>query len=171
MAEGRRSDSARRRQRVLRALDGASKKNERVSLAELARRAGVDRSFLYRHRDVLGKAHALQAEADGAPGLPAISRASLEADLVNAQERAARLASRAQQLEHRLAQALGERVWHDSGLGPPDGTYELEQRVAALEQEAVDLRLQLEERRQELDAARAANRELIVRLNVPRAPR
>jgi hypothetical protein len=35
----------------------------------------------------------------------------------------------------------------------------------------VDLRLQLEERRQELDAARAANRELIVRLNVPRAPR
>ena len=172
MAEGRRADSGRRRQRVLRAIDDARGKNERVSLAELARRAGVDRSFLYRHGDLLEKSHALQARPLGAPGVgPVVSLASLQADLLNAQERAARLASRAQQLEHRLSESLGEQVWRGSGLGPPDGTYQLEQRVVALEQEVVDLRLQLQERQQELVAARAANRELIVRLNSPRTPK
>ncbi|MGA3221106.1 MAG: DUF6262 family protein [Acidimicrobiales bacterium] len=172
MAEGRRADSGRRRQRVQQALDGATGKSERVSLSEFARRAGVDRSFVYRHGDLLAKFHALQAQPPGAPSVgPVVSRASLQADLLNAQQRALRLASRAQELEHRLSQALGEQLWRDSGIGLPDGTYQLEQRVVALEQEVVDLRLQLEERQQELDAARAANRELIARLNAPRAPR
>lgn len=112
MAEGRRADSGRRRQRVLRAIDDARGKSERVSLAELARRAGVDRSFLYRHGDLLEKFHALQARPLGAPGVgPIVSLASLQADLLNAQERAARLASRAQQLEHRLSESLGEHKY------------------------------------------------------------
>ena len=37
-----------------------------------------------------------------------------------------------------------------------------------LEQQVVDLRLQLEERDQDLTAARAANRELMTRLNAAR---
>ncbi|MFB8243348.1 hypothetical protein ACFC58_43135, partial [Kitasatospora purpeofusca] len=38
-------------------------------------------------------------------------------------------------------------------------------RITALEQQAVDLTGQLEERNEELQAARAANRQLISRLN------
>jgi hypothetical protein len=41
----------------------------------------------------------------------------------------------------------------------------LNQKITHLEQHAADLRLQLEERGQDLDAARAANRELMAQLN------
>jgi uncharacterized protein YceH (UPF0502 family) len=172
MAEGRRADSARRRQRVLQALNDTLGRGEQVNLSSLARRAGVDRSFLYRHSDLLGQLHGLQAQRPSTPGVgPAVSRASLEADLLNAQQRSARLAARVQQLEQRLSQALGEQAWHEAGLGAPRETYQLDQRVVTLEQQVADLRLQLEERGQELDAARAANRELMTQLNVPRARR
>ena len=172
MAEGRRADSARRRQRVLQALNDTLGRGEQVNLSNLARRAGVDRSFLYRHSDLLGQVHGLQAQPPSTSGVgPAVSRASLQADLLNAQQRSARLAARVRQLEQRLSQALGEQAWHESGLGAPGDTDQLEQRVIVLEQQVVDMRLQLEERGQELDAARAANRELMTRLNVPRVSR
>ncbi len=60
-----------------------------------------------------------------------------------------------------------KQAWHESGLGAPDDTDQLTHRIVTLEQQTVDLRLQLEERDQDLDAARAANRELITRLNTP----
>jgi hypothetical protein len=41
----------------------------------------------------------------------------------------------------------------------------LKQQVLSLEQHVVDLRVQLEERDQDLAAARAANRELMARIN------
>ncbi|MGB3013774.1 MAG: hypothetical protein WBB41_04105, partial [Candidatus Nanopelagicales bacterium] len=96
---------------------------------------------------------------------PKVSRASLQADLLAAHERAARLASHIQRLERRLSEALGERLWRESGLGAPQDLDELQQRITQLEQQAIDLRLQLEERDQDLAAARAANRELMTRLN------
>lgn len=57
------------------------------------------------------------------------------------------------------------QAWHESGLGAPDDIDQLKKQITMLEQQAIDLRLQLEERDQDLDAARAANRELITRLN------
>jgi hypothetical protein len=74
------------------------------------------------------------------------------------------MAARVQQLEKRLSEALGEQAWRASGLGAPDDIHALNQRIVTLEQ-VVDLRLQLEERDDELAAARAANRELMTRLN------
>jgi len=169
MAEGRRADSARRRQRVLKTLDGASHDGDEISVSGIARRAGVDRSFLYRHGDLLEQIHALEAQPATAAGVrPAVSRASLHADLLNAQQRVARLAARVHQLEQRLSDALGQQAWHESGLGAPDDIDQLNQRIVTLEQHIVDLRLRLEERDQDLDAARAANRELITRLNTSR---
>ncbi|MGH3441076.1 MAG: hypothetical protein ACRDUY_03350, partial [Nitriliruptorales bacterium] len=85
--------------------------------------------------------------------------------------RAARLAARVHQLEQRLSEALGEQAWRQSGLGAPDDIDQLKHQIVMLEQKTVDLRLQLEERDQDLDAARAANRELITRLNAPQATR
>ena len=62
MAEGRRADSARRRRRVLKALDAAAASGEEISVTSIARKAGVDRTFLCRHRDLLGQLHALEAQ-------------------------------------------------------------------------------------------------------------
>ena len=96
---------------------------------------------------------------------PAVTRASLQADLLAAEERAARLRARIQQLEKRLSEALGEQAWRESGLGTPADIDALGQKIIYLEQQAIDLRLQLEERGEDLAAARAANRELMAKLN------
>jgi hypothetical protein len=54
-----------------------------------------------------------------------------------------------------------EQTWRQTGLGAPDDIDALKQRTVNLEQQVVNLRLHLEERDDELAAARAANRELM----------
>jgi hypothetical protein len=167
MADGRRADSARRRQRVIAAISRAVTDGTEISVSAIARAAAVDRTFLYRHRDLLGQIHATQAgppAASGGAG-PAVTRASLQAGLLPAHERALRLHARIQQLEKRLSETLGEQAWRESGLGAPAGIDTLNHTITRLEQQAADLRIQLEERDSELAAARAANRELMAQLN------
>ena len=165
--QGRQADSARRRQRVIAVLGRATTDGTEISPSGIARAAGVDRSFLYRHRDLLDQIHALEATPPAAgdtPG-PTVTRASLQADLLAAGERAQRLHGRVRQLEKRLSEALGEKAWQESGLGVPADIDAVNQAVNHLEQQVIDLRLQLDERDQDLAAARAANRELIAQLN------
>ena len=168
MRKGRQADSARRRQRVIAAISKASADGAEISVSAIARAAGVDRTFLYRHRDLLAQVHALEAAppVTGAhePG-PAVTRASLQADLLAAHERATRLTARIQQLEKRLSESLGEQAWRESGLGAPADIDALTQKITCFEQQSADLRLQLEERNDDLAAARAANRELMAQLN------
>src|SRR5712691_5791467 len=167
MQKGRQADSARRRQRVIAALEKAAANGAEISISGIARAAAVDRTFLYRHRDLLGKIHALEATppATGDGTGPAVTRASLQADLLAAHERAIRLTARVQQLEKRLSETLGNQAWRESGLGAPADIDALGQKITHLEQQAIDLRLQLEQRDQDLTAARAANRELMAQLN------
>jgi hypothetical protein len=167
MLAGRQADSARRRQRVTAALDRAAANGEEISVSGIARAAGVDRTFLYRHPDLLARLHALEAAPPAAPGTsgPAVTRASLQADLLAAQERAARTAAHIRQLENRLSDALGEQAWRQSGLGAPADIDALNGKITTLEQQAIDLRMQLDERDQDLAAARAANRELMAQIN------
>lgn len=165
-AEGRRADSARRRQRVIKAINRAVTDGTEISVAGIARAAGVDRTFLYRHKGLLEQIHACEAQPSNVSGVgPAVSRASLQADLLAAQERALRQAARVQQLEKRLSEVLGERAWRESGLGARDDIDALKQQIVHLEQSVNDLRLQLDERTDELAAARAANRELMLQAN------
>jgi hypothetical protein len=167
MRAGRQADSARRRQRVITAINQAATAETEISVAGIARAAGVDRTFLYRHRDLLEQIHALEAApsaADGKTG-PAVTRASLQADLLAAHERAARLNARVRQLEQRLSGLLGEQAWQQSGLGAPADIDTLNTTITHLEQQAADLRIRLSERDDELTAARAANRELMTRIN------
>jgi hypothetical protein len=167
MHQGRQADSARRRQRVLTAIEQSAAAGKEISVAGIARTAAVDRTFLYRHRDLLEKIHALEATpppGDSTAG-PGVTRASLQADLLAAHERALRLTTRIRQLEKRLSHALGDQAWHQSGLGAPPDTDALQQQITHLEQHTADLRLQLAERDQDLDAARAANRELMTQIN------
>lgn len=96
----------------------------------------------------LERVQAAQAQPPTAAAGPAVSRASLQADLRAAQQRYIRLATRIQQLDTRLSELLGEHTWRSSGLGAPD-----------------DLQLRLDERAQDLDSARATNRALMTQLD------
>ncbi|MFD3422054.1 DUF6262 family protein [Streptomyces decoyicus] len=167
MVEGRRADTGRRRQRVQAALAAAAKDGTDISVTAIARRAGVDRTFLYRHRDLLGQIHAQAAEPPTTPGGrgPAVSRASLQADLLAADARIARLAAQVRALEARLGEALGDQVWREAGIGGPDDIEQLRARITTLEQQAVDLELKFQDQADELVAARSTNRELMAQLN------
>ncbi|MFJ5018359.1 DUF6262 family protein [Streptomyces griseoluteus] len=165
MIEGKRADSVRRRERVLKAIDSIVKSGGDITVAGLARAARVDRTFLYRHRDLLERVHAAATTPAEEGRIAAVSRVSLQTDLANALERNKRLTARIRQLETRLSAQLGERVWAESGLGAPVDIDQLQRRIALLEQEVTAKQGELEERTEELEAARAANRELTKALN------
>ncbi|MGW7073539.1 hypothetical protein ACWGII_41660 [Streptomyces sp. NPDC054855] len=100
------------------------------------------------------------------PGGSSVSGASLQADLANAQACNTRLATRVQQLEKRLSQALGAQARQESGLGSPPDIGELQCRIARLEQQSAELTTALDEAaRSDLEAARAADRDLTRALN------
>ena len=71
MTKGRQADSARRRQRVITAISQATAAGTEISVSGIARTAAVDRTFLYRHRDLLEKIHALEAAPPAGTGTPA----------------------------------------------------------------------------------------------------
>jgi hypothetical protein len=99
------------------------------------------------------------------PASTAASRQSLLADLANLQEQNQRLRRQNLNLTTRLSEALGDEVLQASGIGHPGETGQLRSRIAELEQHLLDLRQQLQERTDELDAARAANRDLMALVN------
>jgi chromosome segregation ATPase len=166
MRSGRQASATRRRQRILKAITDAANAGEEITVSAIARQAGVDRSCLYRHRDLLAQIHAVQAAPPAASGKgPVVSHQSLRADLANADGRNARLLARNRQLERRLSELLGEQAWRESGLGSPLDVDQLQRRVVELEQHTIALQGELAERTEELHAARAANRELMIRLN------
>jgi hypothetical protein len=166
MHQGRQADTARRRQRVLTAINQATATGAETSVSAIARAADVDRTFIYRHHDLLEHLHA-QTTTPTSPEAAAfgVTRASLQADLLAAHERAHRLNARIQHLEKRLSEALGDKVWRESGLATPIDVDALNQQITHMEQQVIDLRLAIEERGEDLAAARATNRELMTQLN------
>lgn len=165
MVKGRQKDSARRRSRVETALSDAVAAGAEITVTSIAASAGVDRTFLYRHRDLLARLQAAQTQPAPEGAAAAVTKASLQADLLAAQQRTTRLGAHIRQLEKRLSELLGEQTWQDSGLGAPTDIEQLQQQIAHAEQQTIDLRLQLESRDDELAAARATNRELMTQLN------
>ena len=161
----RRRDTTRRRQRVLSALDQLTAAGQEISVSAVARTADVDRSFLYRHHDLRAQIHARAAAPAGSPASTAASRQSLLADLANLREQNQRLRKQNTDLTARLSEALGEEVFRASGIGRTDDTEALRARVGQLEQELLDLRQELEKRTDDLNAARAANRDLMALAN------
>lgn len=121
----------------------------------------------HRHRDLLFLVHVAERHpfaSDPGAGAP-VSLASLQADLANAHARNSRLVTQTRRLERRLSELLGEQAWRESGLGAPADQEELQRRVSRMEQANTELLARLEERDAELEAARAANRELTRALN------
>jgi hypothetical protein len=161
----RRRDSTRRRQRVLDALGQLAAAGQEISVSAVARAAKVDRSFLYRHHDLRAQIHARAAAPGTSPASTAASRQSLLADLANLREQNQRLRRQNLSLTSRLSEVLGAEVFHASGIGAHGETGQLRSRIAELEQQLLDLREQLQERADELDAARTANRDLMALAN------
>ncbi|WP_326614488.1 hypothetical protein OG949_40085 [Streptomyces scopuliridis] len=93
-----------------------------------------------------------------------VSRASLQADLLAADARAARLATQVRSLEARLGEVLGEQVWREVGIGGPDDTEKFKARITTLEQQVLDLELKFQDQGDELHAARTTIRELMAQL-------
>jgi cell division protein FtsB len=161
----RRRDSTRRRQRVLNALDQLAAAGQEISVSAVARAAGVDRSFLYRHHDLRAQIHARATAPENSPASTAASKRSLLADLANLREQNQRLRRQNTDLTARLSEVLGEEVFQASGIGRTDETEALRTRASQLEQQVLDLRQELEERTDDLDASRAANRDLMTLAN------
>ena len=70
----RRRDTTRRRQRVLDALGQMAAAGQEISVSSVARKAGVERSFLYRHHDLRAQVHARSSAPAGSPASTTASR-------------------------------------------------------------------------------------------------
>lgn len=161
----RRTDSNRRRQKVLDTLAQLHASGEELTVSAVARHAGVDRSFLYRHHDLRSRILELGAEPEPPTGSTRTSHRSLLADIANLRAHNERLRHQNAKLAERLSEVFGDRVFHDAGLTRTDEIDSLRKRVAELEQQLLDCRQDLQDRDDDLAAARAANRDLMASIN------
>ncbi|MFF1423180.1 DUF6262 family protein [Streptomyces sp. NPDC058280] len=170
LTDGRRQDSERRRANVLAALDQLAARGEDISVSAVSRAAGVHRSLIYRHPDLHAAVttRAAEPQISTATG-PSASKQSLLTDIANLTDRVRRQDTHIRHLEQRLAEALGKQVWQQAGLGGPPDHDALQKRANYLEQHVTELQRQLADRDEDLDAARAANRQLIAKLNTVRS--
>jgi len=167
LAQARRRDVDHRRQRVRQALAEMSAQAAEITISSVAGRARVHRSFIHRHPDL--RAAVIAAAEDPAtsslPGPGTVSRRSLLADNANLRDRNRRLEHHARGLEQRLSELLGTQISQRTGLGAPDDTAALREQADSLRQQVLDLRKTVQERDEELAAAREANRRLMTELN------
>jgi hypothetical protein len=97
----------------------------------------------------------------------AISHKSALAENANLHEQNRRLARQVAALEDRLSELLGQQAFERSGRGAPASTATLQAELEPERQAVLDLRRGLEERDDELAAAREANRGLMNQINRP----
>ena len=100
-----------------------------------------------------------------------MSRASLQADLLAARERAIRLSARIRQLEQRLSDALGEQAWRECGLGAPADIDALGRKSPISNSMPPTCGCGSKNVTTNSQPPRAANRELMTRLNHSAATR
>ncbi|MFI9569577.1 hypothetical protein [Streptomyces rishiriensis] len=155
-----------RSRRVLKVLDKPAADGEEITVSSVARAAGVHRGLIHRHGDL--HAAVLARASEPPPGTATetqVSRRSLLTDIANLTARNGRLSAHVTRLQRRLSEALGLAAWEASTLGAPADIETLTHRTTELEQQILDLRGELAERDEDLEAARAANRELMAQVN------
>jgi len=169
LVAARRLDSVNKTGQVLAALEATLGTGQPLSIAALARRAGVSRRFIYDHPELRAQAERRAAEtADRSAATSAASArvtlASLRADLANAKATNHRLDTELVGLRRRLGRLLG----HDALANLDHTTVDVHAtsgRLAELEQSLFQAGEDLAQRSDELDAARQINRELLAKLN------
>ena len=176
MRAARRIESEHKHALVLAAADAVLEAGRHPSVASIARRAGVGRKFIYDHPDLradieLKVAQSTSRQAGELVAAGRVTGASLRAELENARAQNHRLTKQLGALERRLSQAEGAHLVADELL--LDGALaeladrELARRVADLDQQLFEAKEELRRVSEELEAARAINRELMQRANHP----
>lgn len=167
LAKARQRDVERRRQRVHQALADMHTDGAEISISAVAARARVHRSFIHRHPDLHAAVLAATAETltTPSPASMAISHRSVLAENANLHSQNRRLAQHIRDLEDRLSELLGQQAFERSGLGAPPNTAALHAELEQQRQTVLDLERALEERDEELAAARETNRRLMAEVN------
>lgn len=138
-----------------------------ITISSVAARARVHRSFIHRHPDLHAAVltAASQALTTPSPASTAISHRSVLAENANLHAQNRRQAQHIRDLEDRLSDLLGQQAFDRSGLGAPSNTAALQAEIDRHRQTVFDLTRALEERDEELAAARETNRRLMAELN------
>jgi len=170
----RRLSSQRKAALVLAAIQAGLQRGQALTVAGVAREAGVGRKFIYDHPDLraeieLKAAQAAQRQGNDMIASARVSGASLRADLENTRAQAHRLQRQVRALEARLSQLEGGRLIA-GGAFPQEVVADLaDQRLAhqivELELQVFNLTAALRGTNEELDAARLINRELMQQAN------
>jgi hypothetical protein len=120
LAVFQRQRSAQRRNAVTAAIRKLDRTAQPVTVAGVAALAGVDRSYIYAHSDLLEEIRRLRTTAPARlaprPTADRATIASLQARVASAHEEIARLKAENRSLRDRLAVALGE-AWEADLLG------------------------------------------------------
>jgi Family of unknown function (DUF6262) len=170
MVAQRRLDSQLKHERVIAAVDARLAAGHELSIAALARQAGVSRKFIYAHRDLRDRIEqrARQSAETGASRAVADGRvtiASLRADAANAKAQNERLRKQVRALEERVSAMLGREIASEidpAGYESPD---QLRAQLEREQAQVFELEETLADVRQELEAVREINRELLAGQN------
>lgn len=180
MGKARRRDGEIKRRQAIDALDTMVSAGERISFPAVARRAGVSVTLLYAEpalASCVAEARDRQRQAgrDRAWRIPSralVTEQSLRTDVANAKEQVRRLTEEVGLLRERLARDLGAKADIARGRLASPMLDQLEERAAELEAANSSLRRRVAELENEthdlaedLQAARAMNRELMSELN------
>lgn len=176
MHHARRLTSQHKHTLVLAALDAAVESGRYPTIAGIARTAGVGRKFIYDHPDLraqitLKLTQSTEREANTLVAATRVTGASLRTDLENARAQNRRLNKQLRTLENRLSQAEGAHLVADDLL--PEtmlaelADQQLARRVDELEQQLFETKEELRRTVEQLEAARAINRELMQHANRP----
>jgi hypothetical protein len=159
MVAQRRLDSQLKHQRVIAAVDAHLAAGRDLSVAALARHAGVSRKFIYAHPDLRARIEQRAEQANQAGTARAVADggvtiASLRAD-----------AAKVRVLEQRLSALLGQQIAGEidmAGFEPPD---QLRAQLKTAQARVFELEETLADSREELEAVREINRELLAGQN------
>jgi len=173
MHSQRRLDSQLKRERVAAAVDAHVASGVEVTIAGVARHARVSRKFIYSHPDLraeleLRALRATQATSATATANARVTGASLRADAENYKAQNHRLRQQVKALEQRLSEALGSEFV--AGLPSdervePASLQELRGQLEESQARTFELEETLADAREELDAVREINRELLSQHN------
>jgi chromosome segregation ATPase len=174
MRNARRLDGQRKATLVAAAVEAALQRGQHLTIAAVARDAGVGRKFIYDHPELraeieLKAAQAAHQQANTMIAAARVTGASLRADLENSRAQNRRLQQQLRNLENRLSHVEGARLVADDLL-PSDvltqlADQQLSQRVTELERQLFETTEALRRTTEELEAARTINRELMHHAN------
>ncbi len=171
LLQARRADVADRTRRVQAVLaEVAAHAEVPLTVVEVARRAGVHKSFIHRHPELkaaLDAARAVRTQTivGRLHTADTVTSVSLRADLENEKATSRRLRSDLQACRTRLGESLGSTIVAEI---TGDGTADWKARAGELLEQSRTLHETNRRLVEEIDAVRARNRELTKRLNATR---